>query len=118
MASDRPTNKKKILCSESLAPAARALLDARDDVEQVYFPHLLPDGIGDDRAREIALLPWQQVYPQGRFVVSGTYAFDDVFDYPFPAGLPCCKIVIDPPGSLFYPGNDIRGDLGVGPLRH
>ena len=43
MASDRPTNKKKILCSESLAPAARALLDARDDVEQVYFPHLLPN---------------------------------------------------------------------------
>jgi D-3-phosphoglycerate dehydrogenase len=43
MASDRPTNKKKILCSESLATAARALLDARDDIEQVYFPHLLPN---------------------------------------------------------------------------
>ena len=43
MASDRQTNKKKLLVSESLAPAARALLDARDDIEQVFFPHLLPN---------------------------------------------------------------------------
>jgi D-3-phosphoglycerate dehydrogenase len=35
------TNKKKLLLSENLAPAARALLDARDDIEQVYFPHML-----------------------------------------------------------------------------
>ena len=37
------TNKKKLLLSESLAPEARALLDARDDIEQVYFPHMLPN---------------------------------------------------------------------------
>lgn len=37
------TNKKKLLLSENLAPAARALLDARDDIEQVYFTHLLPN---------------------------------------------------------------------------
>ena len=37
------TNKKKLLLSESLAPAARALLDERDDIEQVYFPHMLPN---------------------------------------------------------------------------
>ena len=35
------TNKKKLLLSENLAPAARALLDARDDIEQVYFTHLV-----------------------------------------------------------------------------
>ena len=37
------TNKKKLLLSESLAPPARALLDARDDIEQVYFSHMLPN---------------------------------------------------------------------------
>ena len=37
------TNKKKLLLSTSLAPAARALLDDRDDIEQVYFPHMLPN---------------------------------------------------------------------------
>jgi D-3-phosphoglycerate dehydrogenase len=37
------TNKKKLLLSTSLAPAARALLDERDDIEQVYFPHMLPN---------------------------------------------------------------------------
>ncbi|MBU2532684.1 MAG: hydroxyacid dehydrogenase [Alphaproteobacteria bacterium] len=37
------TNKKKLLLSESLAPAARALLDERGDIEQVYFPHMLPN---------------------------------------------------------------------------
>lgn len=37
------TNKKRLLLSESLAPPARALLDARDDIEQIYFPHLLPN---------------------------------------------------------------------------
>ncbi len=37
------TNKKKLLLSESLAPPARALLDERDDIEQVYFPHMLPN---------------------------------------------------------------------------
>jgi len=43
MASDRPTNKKKLLLSESLAPVARELIDTRDDIEQVFFPHLLPN---------------------------------------------------------------------------
>lgn len=37
------TNKKKLLLSENLAPAARALLDERDDIEQVYFTHMLPN---------------------------------------------------------------------------
>lgn len=37
------TNKKKLLLSTSLAPAARALLDERDDIEQVYFQHMLPN---------------------------------------------------------------------------
>jgi D-3-phosphoglycerate dehydrogenase len=37
------TNKKKLLLSESLAPPARALLDERDDIEQVYFSHMLPN---------------------------------------------------------------------------
>ena len=37
------TNKKKLLLSSSLAPGARALLDERGDIEQVYFPHLLPN---------------------------------------------------------------------------
>lgn len=43
MATNKATNKKKLLLSESLAPPARALLDARDDIEQVYFPHMLPN---------------------------------------------------------------------------
>ena len=37
------TNKKKLLLSENLAPAARALLDERDDIEQIYFTHMLPN---------------------------------------------------------------------------
>lgn len=37
------TNKKKLLLSTSLAPAARAMLDERGDVEQVYFNHMLPN---------------------------------------------------------------------------
>jgi D-3-phosphoglycerate dehydrogenase len=37
------TNKKKLLLSTSLAPAARALLDERGDIEQVYFQHMLPN---------------------------------------------------------------------------
>jgi len=37
------TNKKKLLLSESLAPGARAILDDRGDIEQVYFPHMLPN---------------------------------------------------------------------------
>lgn len=36
------TNKKRLLLTDSLAPEARALLEARDDVEPLYFPHLLP----------------------------------------------------------------------------
>jgi D-3-phosphoglycerate dehydrogenase len=43
MATNSATNKKKLLLSKSLAPAARALLDARGDVEQVYFEHLMPN---------------------------------------------------------------------------
>ena len=37
------TNKKKLLLSTSLAPSARKLLDERGDVEQIYFPHMLPN---------------------------------------------------------------------------
>lgn len=37
------TNKKKLLLSTSLAPAARALLDDRGDIEQVYFQHMMPN---------------------------------------------------------------------------
>ena len=43
MATNSATNKKKLLLSKSLAPAARALLDVRGDVEQVYFEHLMPN---------------------------------------------------------------------------
>ncbi|MEO0729111.1 MAG: hydroxyacid dehydrogenase [Pseudomonadota bacterium] len=37
------SNTKKLLLSDSLAPAARRLVEARRDVEAVYFPHLLPN---------------------------------------------------------------------------
>ena len=37
------TNKKKLLLADSMPPEARALLDARPEIEQVYFPHLLPN---------------------------------------------------------------------------
>ncbi len=37
------TNKTKLLVTESLAPEARAILDQREDIEQVPFPHMLPD---------------------------------------------------------------------------
>ncbi|MEO1694557.1 MAG: NAD(P)-dependent oxidoreductase [Pseudomonadota bacterium] len=37
------TNTRKLLLSDSLAPAARRILDRRADIEQVYFPHLLPN---------------------------------------------------------------------------
>lgn len=35
------TNKKRVLVSETLTPNARALLDARPDVETIVFTHLL-----------------------------------------------------------------------------
>ena len=37
------TNKKRVLVSETLTANARALLDARDDVETIPFTHLLRD---------------------------------------------------------------------------
>ncbi len=37
------TNTKRLLLSDSLAPQARQLLEARDDIETIYFPHLLPN---------------------------------------------------------------------------
>ena len=35
------TNAKKVLISDQLAPAARQLLEERDDVEPIYFSHLI-----------------------------------------------------------------------------
>ena len=35
------TNKKKIFVTQTLSPGARALLNARDDVELVEFPNLI-----------------------------------------------------------------------------
>ncbi|MGF1650142.1 MAG: hydroxyacid dehydrogenase [Hyphomicrobiaceae bacterium] len=35
------SNRRTLLLTDSLAPEARALLDTRDEVTQVYFPHLI-----------------------------------------------------------------------------
>ena len=37
------SNRKTVLLVGSLAPEARELIDARGDVEPIYFPHMLPD---------------------------------------------------------------------------
>lgn len=43
MTTGRGTNKKKLLMVDSLAKQARALLDQRPEIQQIYFPHLLPN---------------------------------------------------------------------------
>ena len=35
------TNKKKIFVTQTMSPGARALLNARDDIELVEFPNLI-----------------------------------------------------------------------------
>lgn len=37
------TNKKKLMLVDSLARPARMLLDERPEIEQIYFPHLMPN---------------------------------------------------------------------------
>ncbi|MDH3582000.1 MAG: hydroxyacid dehydrogenase [Hyphomicrobiales bacterium] len=48
------TNLKRILATESLSPAGRSVIDARDDIEMVHFPHHLTGEDFQKRMREVA----------------------------------------------------------------